>query len=245
MGSSGSLAFLGVQALNAVTGNIDRAGGALVPSRAVRFSKLARLLGRLRPPRPSRIGNFPPVAESLPTGILADEILTPGAGQIRALLCIAGNPLLSAPSGTRLGEALRSLDLLVSIDLYRNETGALGHWTLPSTDWLEREDFPLVQAGMQPEPYAQLSPAVVPARGGTAHVRYAWPHQRVHAPAAEAPVPVGVARRRAAAVADAGAGRARRAGRVSEERADEGWAHRRRAGEGAGRRAARRRAVRA
>jgi len=164
-GSFGSLAFLAVQALNVVTGNMDRAGGALVPSRAVRFSKLARLLGRLRPPRPSRIGNFPPVAESLPTGILADEILTPGAGQIRALLCIAGNPLLSAPSGTRLGEALRSLDLLVSIDLYRNETGALGHWTLPSTDWLEREDFPLVQAGMQPEPYAQLSPAVVPARG--------------------------------------------------------------------------------
>ena len=112
MGSSGSLAFLGVQALNAVTGNVDRAGGALVPSRAVRFAKLARLLARLRPPRPSRIGGFAPVAESLPTGILADEILTPGDGQIRALLCIAGNPLLSAPAGTRLGEALRSLELL-------------------------------------------------------------------------------------------------------------------------------------
>jgi formate dehydrogenase len=164
MGSSGSLAFLGVQALNAVTGNVDRAGGALVPSRAVRFAKLARLLARLRPPRPSRIGGFAPVAESLPTGILADEILTPGAGQIRALLCIAGNPLLSAPSGTRLGEALRSLDLLVSVDLYRNETGALAHWTLPATDWIEREDFPLVQSGMQPEPYAQLSPALVTPR---------------------------------------------------------------------------------
>ncbi len=160
-GSSGSLAFLGVQALNAVTGNLDRAGGALVPSRALRFAKLARLLGRLRPPRQSRIGNFAPVAESLPTGILADEILTPGHGQIRALIVIAGNPLLSAPAGTRLGEALRSLELLVSVDLYRNETGALAHWTLPSTDWLEREDFPLVQSGMQPQPYAQLSPALV------------------------------------------------------------------------------------
>ncbi|HEX8951899.1 MAG TPA: molybdopterin-dependent oxidoreductase, partial [Polyangia bacterium] len=164
MGSFGSLAFLGVQALNAVTGNLDRAGGAIVPLRAVRFAKLARLLGRVRPPRPSRIGNFPPVAESLPTGILADEILTPGAGQIRALLVIAGNPLLSAPSGARLGEALRSLELCVSIDLYRNETGALAHWTLPATDWLEREDFPLVQSGMQPEPYAQLSPRVARPR---------------------------------------------------------------------------------
>jgi len=163
-GSSGSLAFLGVQALNAVTGNLDRAGGALVPLRAVRLAKLARLLGRVRPPRPSRIGNFPPVAESLPTGILADEILTPGDGQIRALIVIAGNPLLSAPSGTRLAEALRSLELCVSIDLYRNETGALAHWTLPATDWLEREDFPLVQSGMQPEPYAQLSPPLLRPR---------------------------------------------------------------------------------
>ena len=49
-----ALAFLGVQALNAVTGNLDRAGGALVPSRAVKFATLARLLGRVRPPRPSR-----------------------------------------------------------------------------------------------------------------------------------------------------------------------------------------------
>ena len=164
-GSQGSLAFLGVQALNAITGNLDRAGGARVPSRAVKFAKLARLLGRMRPPRPSRIGNFAPVAESLPTGILADEILTPGQGQIRALLVIAGNPLLSAPSGARLGEALRALELCVAIDLYRNETGALAHYTLPATDWLEREDFPLVQSGMQPEPYAQLSPAVAAPRG--------------------------------------------------------------------------------
>jgi anaerobic selenocysteine-containing dehydrogenase len=164
MGSSGSLAFLGVQALNAVTGNLDRAGGALVPSRALRFAKLARLLARLRPARPSRIGGFAPVAESLPTGILADEILTPGPGQIRALLVIAGNPLLSAPAGTRLAEALGSLELLVSMDLYRNETGALAHWTLPAADWLEREDFPLVQSGMQPEPYAQLSPALTAPR---------------------------------------------------------------------------------
>ena len=168
-GSFGSLAFLGVQALNAVTGNLDRAGGALVPSRAVKFATLARLLGRVRPPRPSRIGNFPPVAESLPTGILADEILTPGHGRIRALLVIAGNPLLSAPAGGRLAEALDALDLCVSIDLYRNDTGARAHYTLPATDWLEREDFPLVQSGMQPAPYAQLSPAVATPRGERRH----------------------------------------------------------------------------
>lgn len=164
-GSSGSLAFLGVQALNAVTGNLDRPGGARVPARTLRLAELLRWAARMRRARPSRVGGFLPVAESLPTGILADEILTPGAGRLRALVVIAGNPLLSAPGGERLGRALSSLELLVSIDLYRNETGALAHWVLPATDWLEREDFPLAQVGMQPEPYAQRSPALVAPRG--------------------------------------------------------------------------------
>lgn len=164
-GSAGSLAFLAVQALNAVTGNLDALGGARVPEKALTLARLGKLLARVRPARPSRIGQFEPVGESLPTGILADEILTPGDGQIRALVCIAGNPLLSAPGGARLAEALRALELLVSVDIYRNETGALAHWTLPSTDFLEREDFPLIQSGMQPEPYTQFSPAVARPRG--------------------------------------------------------------------------------
>jgi formate dehydrogenase len=72
---------------------------------------------------------------------------------------------LSAPGGTRLATALRSLELCVSVDIYRNETSALAHWTLPSTDFLEREDFPLIQSGMQPEPYTQATPAVAQPRG--------------------------------------------------------------------------------
>jgi formate dehydrogenase len=164
MGRSGTPAFWALQALNAVTGHLDREGGARVPSRALRLARLVRLLDRVRPPRPSRVGAFPPVAASLPTGILADEILMSGPGQIRALLVIAGNPLLSAPNGPRLRRALESLDLLVSIDLYRNETGAHAHWTLPATDWLERDDFPLAQVGMQPEPYAQYTEAVATPR---------------------------------------------------------------------------------
>jgi len=165
MGSSGSLAFLAVQALNAVTGNLDAEGGARVPGRALKLARLARWLDKLRPPRPSRVGNFPVIATSLPTGILADEILSPGPGQVRALIVLAGNPVLSAPGGERLRRAIASLDLVVSIDLYRNETGALAHWNLPATDWLEREDFPLVQMGMQPEPYVQVSPALSAPRG--------------------------------------------------------------------------------
>lgn len=164
MGSSGSLAFFAVQALNALTGNLDKVGGARVPLRSVRLSKLAELLEKIRPGLPSRIGNFPEVAASLPTGVLADEILTPGEGQIRALVVIAGNPMLSAPGGARLARALDSLELLVSIDLYRNETGARAHYTLPATDFLERSDFHLIQLAMMPEPYTQRTEAVVPPR---------------------------------------------------------------------------------
>jgi formate dehydrogenase len=165
MGSHGSLAFLAVQALNAITGNLDRAGGALVPSRAMTLAAGVRAVTRLKARKPSRIGGFAPVGEAMPTGVLADEILTPGPGRVRALVVIAGNPLLSAPGGERLRRALAELELLVSIDLYRNDTAALGHYTLPATDWLEREDLPLLQLGMHPEPYAQISPAVVRPRG--------------------------------------------------------------------------------
>jgi formate dehydrogenase len=164
MGSNGTVAYWAVQALNAITGHLDREGGARVPARALKLARLARLLDAVRPPRPSRVGGFPVVAASLPTGILADEILTPGRDRIRALIVIAGNPLLSAPNGPRLAKALGALDLLVSIDLYRNETGARAHYTLPATDWLERADFPLVQVGMQPEPYAQVTEAVATPR---------------------------------------------------------------------------------
>jgi formate dehydrogenase len=164
MGSNGTVAYWAVQALNAITGHLDREGGARVPARALKLARLARLLDAVRPPRPSRVGGFPAVAASLPTGILADEILTPGRDRIRALIVIAGNPLLSAPNGPRLAKALGALDLLVSIDLYRNETGARAHYTLPATDWLERADFPLVQVGMQPEPYAQVTEAVATPR---------------------------------------------------------------------------------
>jgi formate dehydrogenase len=164
MGSTGSLTFFAVQALNALTGNLDKRGGALVPMRGVRLTKLAVLLEKLRPDQPSRVGNFPTVAASLPTGILADEILTTGPDQIRALVVLAGNPLLSAPGGERLGRALDSLELLVSVDLYRNETGARAHYTLPATDFLERPDMTLIQIAMSPEPYAQRTDAVVPPR---------------------------------------------------------------------------------
>jgi formate dehydrogenase len=105
------------------------------------------------------------VLGTFPTAILPDEILTPGDGQVRALVVVAGNPLLSAPDSDRMRRALGELDTLVSLDLFVNDTAALGSHVLACTDFLEREDFPLAMLQLMPEPYVSWTDAVVPARG--------------------------------------------------------------------------------
>ncbi len=165
-GRFGNIAYAAKIALELVSGNLDRAGGALMIRGATDTAGLARLIGLDREPKwKSRIGGFSPVLGTLPTPILADEILTPGPEQIRALVVVAGNPVLSAPDGDRLGRALDQLELCVSVDLFVNDTGAHATHLLPATDWLEREDFPLAQLQLQPNPYVQWTDAVVPARG--------------------------------------------------------------------------------
>jgi formate dehydrogenase len=166
-GRFGNIAYAAKIALELITGNLDKAGGALIIRGAADTAGLARLLGLDRePPHRSRIGNFPPVLGTLPTGILADEIQTPGPGQVRALICLAGNPMLSAPGGDQLRSALQDLELHVSVDLFVNDTGAHATHVLPAADFLEREDFPLTQLQLQPEPYVQWTDAVVPPHAG-------------------------------------------------------------------------------
>ena len=165
-GRFGNIAYAAKIALELVTGNLDKAGGALIIRGAADTAGLARLLRLDREPsHRSRVGNFPTVLGTLPTAILADEIQTPGPGQIRALICLAGNPLLSAPDGGKLRAALQDLELHVSVDLFVSDTGAHASHVLPAVDFLEREDFPLTQLQLQPVPYVQWTDAVVAPRG--------------------------------------------------------------------------------
>ncbi len=169
-GSNGTLAFWILEAINAVTGNLDRRGGTLVGHGYVKdFPKYAKKGGHTLRKDLSRIGQLPSVADSFPAGLMADEILTPGRGQIRALFVVSGNPLLTVPnSDGRLEKALRSLELLVSIDIFRNETANLAHYILPGTSAMQRADLPFVfqsLMGVQPVPYAQFTDAVVPVEG--------------------------------------------------------------------------------
>ena len=114
----------------------------------------------------SRIGQLPSVADTFPAGLMADEILTPGQGQVRAMFCVSGNPLLTVPnSNGRLEEALEALELLVVIDIFRNETANHAHYILPGTSAFQRADLPFVfqsLMGAQPIPYAQYTDALLP-----------------------------------------------------------------------------------
>ncbi|MEU6893747.1 molybdopterin-dependent oxidoreductase [Streptomyces sp. NPDC046557] len=129
----GTLASWLVDVLNILTGNLDRPGGALFP--------LPAAGPRPRPAGPgkgfttgrwhSRVSGHPEVKSELPTAALAEEIETPGEGRIRAVIAIAANPVLSAPDGRRLDEALAGLDFMVSVDPYLNETSRHAHVVLP------------------------------------------------------------------------------------------------------------------
>lgn len=167
MGSHGSLCFWLQEVINAVTGNLDRPGGTLMGEGIVDFARFGVRSGMFVSDVRSRIGGFRAVNDAFPGGVLADEILTPGAGQLRALFVTGGNPLITMANAGRLRRAFERLELLVTLDIYRNETGSLAHYTLPCTTPFERPDllfaFPLLM-GMQSRPYLQATEAVHPAR---------------------------------------------------------------------------------
>jgi anaerobic selenocysteine-containing dehydrogenase len=163
MGSNGSLAFWLQEAINAISGNLDRRGGTLVGRGIFDFPAFGKRTGTLLRDDRSRVGGFRSVNDAFPGGVLADEILTPGPRQVRALFVTGGNPLITMPNAGRLREAFSKLDLLVTVDLFKNETGSLAHYVLPATSPLERPDLPFIfplMLGLQVKPYLQATRAV-------------------------------------------------------------------------------------
>ncbi|HSP19972.1 MAG TPA: molybdopterin-dependent oxidoreductase, partial [Myxococcaceae bacterium] len=168
MGSNGSLGFWLQETINAVSGNLDRAGGTLVGRGIIDFAAFGKRTGALLRTDRSRVGGFMSVNDAFPGGLLADEILTPGDRQVRALFVTGGNPLLTMANSGRLREAFGKLELLVTLDLFRNETGSIAHYVLPCTSPLERPDLPFLfplLLGLQNRPYLQATRAVVESEG--------------------------------------------------------------------------------
>ncbi|HEY0194920.1 MAG TPA: molybdopterin-dependent oxidoreductase [Kofleriaceae bacterium] len=160
----GGLAAWLCYAINALTGHLDEPGGLMFTTPAVDPMPLAALLGvrsgfdRWR----SRVGGQPEFGGELPMTALAEEIETPGRGQVRALVAIAGNPVLSAPGGPRLERALGSLDFMVAIDPYLNETTRLAHVILPPVSPLARSHYDLALNLLAVRNIAKFSPPALP-----------------------------------------------------------------------------------
>ena len=166
LGQHATLVSVLIDALALVTGNLDREGGVLLGQAVVPFEETAERAGRLTyDAQRSRIGGFPDVMGTWPAAIMADEITTPGEGQLRALFVLAGNPVLSSVDGPGLEQALEELDLMVALDLYVNETNQHADYVLPATTWLEREDVPFAIVASSPWPHVQHTPAVLEPAG--------------------------------------------------------------------------------
>jgi anaerobic selenocysteine-containing dehydrogenase len=165
-GENGTLTTYLLDAVNLVAGNLDVAGGSMfgrygLPGERWLKKAGAALLRTVYHRRRSRIGDFPSVLGSEPAGVMAKEITTPGRGQVKALFVSAGNPVLSVPNGDELESALESLDLMVGVDLYVNETLAHCDYVLPAASMYERDDFPLPFQPLQPTPFRQATEAVI------------------------------------------------------------------------------------
>jgi len=170
-GRTGSLCFWLLECINAISGNLDRVGGTLMGQGLFDMAKEVTADPQMMT-RHDRDDGLPTVSGQQPAGMLADDVLS---GRLRALIVEASNPLLACSNpGGRLDRALGELDLLVCIDLFRNETGSLADYVLPAPTWLERPEIPYALqsfAGCTPTPYMIYADAVLPAPPG---VRHEW-----------------------------------------------------------------------
>ncbi len=158
-----------IQVLNALTGNLDRPGGTMLTRPAVDVVGRG-LAGRGGHARwHSRVRGLPESNGELPVATLADEMLTPGDGQVRALLTVAGNPVLSTPDGARLERAIGGLDFMVAVDPYLNETTRHADLVLPPTTHLERDHYDLAFHVLAVRDTARFSPAVFDKPAGARH----------------------------------------------------------------------------
>jgi anaerobic selenocysteine-containing dehydrogenase len=160
-----------INVLNTVTGNLDRPGGAMFTRPAFDPITAPESLA----PRGSyarwhsRVRKLPEFSGELPVVALAEEILTEGPGQIKALVTSAGNPVLSTPNGRQLDRALAGLEFMVSIDPYINETTRHAHIILPPSSSLERSHYDVVFHLLAVRNTTKFSPALFRPAPETRH----------------------------------------------------------------------------
>jgi len=159
-----------IHVVNIVTGNLDQPGGAMFTKPAVDILTSGSLVSKGHYARAfSRVRKLPEFGGEFPAAIMAEEILTEGPDQIKALITSAGNPVLSTPNGKQLEQALAALEFMVSIDFYINETTRHAKIILPPTSALEHENYDLAFHLLAIRNTAKYSPALFEPADGTKH----------------------------------------------------------------------------
>ena len=157
-----------INVINIITGNLDRRGGAMFTMPAFDVMGITKAMGsvgnfgRWR----SRVRGLPEFNGELPAATMAEEILTSGQDQIRAMVTVAGNPILSTPNGSQLDEAFENLEFMVAIDIYVNETTRHANIILPPTTGLETDHYDLAFHLLAVRNTAKYSPALFPPENG-------------------------------------------------------------------------------
>jgi anaerobic selenocysteine-containing dehydrogenase len=157
----GGLSTWLIYCINILTGNLDREGGAMFTHPAIDIVGLSAGIAALRGSYDtyrSRVRDLPEFGGELPVAALAEEIWMPGEGQIRALITHAGNPVLSTPNGRQVEQALASLDFMVAIDIYLNETTRHASIILPPTGPLEHGHYDIALNAVAVRNVARYSP---------------------------------------------------------------------------------------
>ena len=145
-----------IYVLNILTGNMDRAGGMMwtTPAVTVAMKRRSGQYGRWH----TRVSGLPEFNGELPVTAMTEEILTEGEGQIKAMITVAGNPVLSTPNGTQVDEAFESLDFYAAIDIYINETTRHADLILPPATGLECEHYDISFHNLAVRNTAKYSP---------------------------------------------------------------------------------------
>jgi anaerobic selenocysteine-containing dehydrogenase len=153
-----------IMVLNILLGNLDEEGGMMFPTPAA--DPVAASGPGYFAKKHSRVRNLPNFNGEFPVATLADEILTPGEGQIKGMLCVAGNPVLSTPNGEKLDTALESVDFMVSVDCFLNETSRHANIILPPVSAIERDHYDLAFHNLAVHNTAKFSKGFYPEKGG-------------------------------------------------------------------------------
>ena len=154
----GTLTQYLIMLFNILTGNLDREGGMMFTQPAADLLPHSGRgsMGKFT----SRVRNLPAFAGEYPVSALAEEIMTPGEGQIKAMLIGAGNPILTTPNGQQLDKAFEKLDFVVAVDFYITETSRHANIILPPITALERDHYDVVFHKFAVRNSAKFSPAI-------------------------------------------------------------------------------------